>query len=1111
MPLSVTVPGSLLTKNVSLAVALILSGSAALVYQSTWGRMLQRIFGVSDLAVATVLATFFLGLGLGAALGGRWARRLRSPALAYAVLEAAIGAWALLSLLIIPRVHGIYAALGQDASFETLTAIRFAIGVLILLPPTLGMGATMPILIDAIARASREWSTPATWLYAANTLGAVVGAGLAGFWLLPSYGARTSIVVAAGGSFLAGGLVWSTWRRPASSGAGAAPSPAPAPADEGRPRLAMILGALAGFSALAGEVVWTRVLRIVVQGTTHAFGAMLVNFLLGIAIGSVLADRLARRSRSTLRVFAATQLGIGVLVAVAMWVTPHLPRLLGLLRGDPDLVPHETGVLLTLSALLLLPLAVGIGTSIPIAWRLAGGSGDEAARRAGRVLAANTLGGLAGSLAAGFSFVPMLGVDATLMVLVFLHALAAMIALGAGTTRAGVGRALAVVAPFAAAVLVLLAGPSVDLPFLLHARLDPARAVIGGPGPQWQEPIVFLREGRNTTVTIRRDPTGLRLFNDGRPESGFAPAEPGFGRELAALGGLPLLMARTPERAMVIGLGAGHTTSVLLRGSLRHVDVVELEDAVVEAARFLHRARNRPFPLDDRRARLIVDDARAQMVLSPPRRYDAIVSQPSHPWLAGSSALYTREFFAEARRVLRPGGVIALWLNLFRMDMAHLRSVVRTLLDVFPHAHAFVVDDSSMIFVGSEQEIAIDARFATRLGAGAGDGVRHYLDQVHLGSVVALAQTRELDTSGLRAFGRGAELIRDDRPSLEFDLGRTPNSAGVDMAEIDRATRSIAWISASSFRALPRSERMPVLLARIAKVHARPHALARVERSLAALEIDGAERSLLEGALAEVRGNVPLALRRYDDSPLPLAASRADILRRAQGEYEEALRVASTRRTLPTEAGPLLSSAAAVATPGAILPVLATAQRVRGDRLERPIERVLAAFASGGCTSLPAPDLARAAATDEHVAFLGERCAIERGDLASARELSELRMRARRVTAAAEAQLGIEDAAAGNVGGAGMHLRRALRANPAQAPAAAALVRILHRRGRRDEAAALLRRTLEAARGLPRSEAMLATVAAELGVRLDVAAPSGNASSTSTAPSTMVETGVAPE
>lgn len=1092
---------ALRSRVIALHVALALSGAAALVYQLTWGRMLQRVFGVSDLAVATVLAAFFLGLGLGNLLGARRASKLARPALAYAALEGAVGLWALASLALLPRIGGLLAGLGEDASFEVLSLARLGLALLVLLPPTVLLGATMPVLVALIGD-SRGWSRGATAMYVTNTVGATVGAGATGLWLVPAYGARVAVVTAALGSLAAAAVVVAAWRR--------APRVEPAPAEPADAvvervsatdvKLAIALAGGAGFAALAGEVVWTRVLRIVVQGTTQAFAAMLVCFLGGIAIGSALAARLAHDARGARRALGFAQLAIAVLSATSLVVVNQTPRLVGLLQGAAALSPHQVWVLLLVAAVILLPLAIAIGTAVPLAWRAAGGVGADASRRAGRVLAANTLGGLAGSLGAGFVLVPVLGVSLTVLCLVGVHLLLSAVALRTSVRDALVPRVLAVTGPVAVAALIAWIGPRVDLPYLLNARNDAAAAIIEGPGARWSRDVVFLREGRNTTVTLTKAPGNLRLANDGRPESGFSAVEPGFGPELALLGALPNVLAERRQRALVIGLGAGHTAAVLLAGPWRRVDVVELESGVVEAARVLYTARGRPFPLDDRRARLFVDDGRARLALALPASYDAIVSQPSHPWLAGSSALYTREFFAEARRSLRPGGVLALWVNLFRMDVAHVRSVVGTLHDEFPHVQGYLAEGSSLVLVASARPLALDARAAARLAGDA--GVQTFLGPFGLDTPSGLGSALELDDTAAAALGRGAARIEDDRPLLELDLGRLAEGTSVRPPDLDRALLGVPWIDARTWRAIPADQRVALLLARIARAGSRGDALERLSLAVSRLDLDASSRALLAGAVAEARGDTRAAYAAYGASRSARAARAAAELGIADSDWARVLASTRSARTLPDTASPLLRAALGLGDPASLATAIQTAEAVAAPD-DAPLLALARDVATRGCDAVGSEVHALASSLRSHeLAWLGERCAAARGDRALGTRFADLRAQIRRALATRAYDQANACAGGRNRSATWLLLRRALRLNPGHGPAAAALAQLQAKAGRRADAERTLRTALEATRGLPRSTSALLGAARELGVNLGPPERlPGDSSSTSAAPS----------
>lgn len=1048
--------------DVGLHAALILSGVAGLVYETAWTRLLHRVFGVGDLAVATVLATFFLGMGIGNALTARWVQRIRRPARAYAILEAAIGLYALASLAIIPGVGAAYGAVGADAGFTTLTVVRFVLSALVLLPPTILMGATLPIVAEASR--SGAWSRAVTGLYASNTVGAVIGAALASFVLVPKLGTRSTVIAGVLASFAAAAVVLAVLRdarkeevsKPSTVGGVGGDSPM---------RLAAGLTFLAGLTSLGSEVVWTRVLRIVVHGTTQAFGAMLVNYLVGIALGALIARALSRRFHPA-TVFGVSQALLVVVTAVAMALVPFAPRVVPLLSHAADTVPHATWIIGAVSGALLLPIAMVLGTGLPATWAMIE-RGSDAGRGAALLLAANTLGGLVGSLVVGFGAIPAIGTEATLLGLACVNAVASSIALrhaapdgdSPGALLSRVGR---LVLPLVALTVVLGWRPSIELRFLLTASTNATDAIVRGPSASWDERVVFLREGRNTTVTLVNSGGSMSLFNDGRPESGFTAGTPGFGPELVALGGLPGVLAGERHDAMIIGLGAGHTATMALATGFEHVRVVELEEAVVEAARTLHQARQRPFALDDRRAELVVDDARNQLQLMPADSLDAVISQPSHPWLAGSSALYTREFFGEVNRALRDDGVFGLWLNLFRMDVPHVRAVLRTLLEVFPHVRGFVVEGSSLVLMASSTPRRLDVETSELIRSADEGGP--YFEPYGLGDVRGVLVHQEFDDEGARSLANGGALIEDDRPLLELELALLPMGTSLVAADIDRALVDVPWSSE------PLSD--DLLVARIDAVEARASALTRIERM-------APTSPWVRGRLAEARGDVTRALAEYDSAPLPESMARALALRYDEGlvlgasSRVEPLPDEIARRALASGDGEGLDLAASPSEfarwTGLALACAPASLQVRADWLSYP----------------------------EVPRRLG-LCAVQAHDEARAAEFEQLAWRARTVLAAEWTRRGDAASAGGNGGLALLYFQRALRSYPTTTRAAIGLAQLHQRDGRPEAAADVLRRTFAATEGLTEARERLSGAAQQLGIALNVEAADVAATSAST-------------
>lgn len=1064
-----------------LGVALLCSGAAALVYESAWGRMLQRVFGVSDWAVATVLAAFFLGMGIGSALGGAVASRIERPTRAYAALELGVGAWALLSLFAMPRIHLAYASLGPDASFAVLSAARFALAMLILLPPTIGMGATLPILVRRF-EAEESFRRDATLLYGLNTVGAALGAGATGFVMLPMLGVQGSVCVAAALSAtaavvalvgLGGGRVTGGPEAPLTEETSGEPYL------ELEPTLVLGLAALSGLVSLAGEVLFTRLLRIVIQGTSQAFAAMLVCYLVGIAGGSAIAGRIGRTPALALARFGGAQLVASALVAIGIGTAPWLPRLVGIFRGHAELIPHETGVILAIAVLALLPIALAVGTGLPLVVALIDRGGG--ATRVGKVLAANTIGGLVGSLLAGFLAVPAVGLEASLYGLCLLHAVLALTALLTAAGSDLSARLTALVATAAVVTATFVLRPSIDLPFLLDAWSDASRAVVEGPAGYDRTQLKFLREGRNTTVSVvDRDGT-LRLFNDGRPESGITAGTPAFGPELVMLGGLPGMLSGRRERSMVIGLGAGHSATMLLASDFARVDVVELEPAVVEAARTIHRMRGHRFPLDDARAHLVIDDARARLALARAGSYDAIVSQPSHPWLSGVSALYTREFFLEANRALRADGVLSLWVNVFRMDVAHLRDVVATLRSVFPHVAAFVVEDSSFLLVASKSRLSLDERISSRIASAP--RLRALLADYQLDTSADVLATLELDETGASRFAQGGRMLVDDRPELEYALSRIPHQQALTHADLDRALRRVPWISRSTQAHLPTHLRSTLPLYRLSRLEARRVGIARVSDCVPGLATTPDERRLLEGGIAEMLGDVATALARYDASSHPEAASRADALRVVDGRPDEALRVAHGRSAVPDEATSLLRAALTVADDAELAFALSVDER-SGRDASGTYRSLATAFVRGGCIAALGVSV-DATAVDPASLDRLQRCAVTAGDERRAAALERDAALFRRAEAELWFERGRTALDGGNLPLAIRFFRRTLASWPAHREAVERAAEALCSLDRCPDARPLVRAGVEALRFSHGQDAELRKAAARLGVALD--------------------------
>jgi spermidine synthase len=729
----------------------LLSGFAALLYQTAWTRELSFIFGTSELAVAAVLAAYMGGLALGAAAAARYAGRLRRPVLVYGVLELAIAVSALsvpFALRVLNALYvGWFGGSSELPASGATPATLFQLGAAfaVLLPPTVFMGATLPLLARHAVRSDEQIGSRVGVLYAINTAGAIAGTLCAAFWLMPALGLRRTVWVGAA----LNGIVFALAARLAR---GAVNPPAEEPrADAAADGARWILPAIAlsGAVSFAYEVLWTRLLGHLLGGSLDAFATMLASFLLGIALGSAIAARLATsRERATVG-FGLAQLGIACIGYAIFALAGRLPELSRRLGAGPQ----DPLASAALAGATLLPITLCIGATFPFAVRLLARSPEQAARATARIYAWNTLGAIAGALGAGFVLLPSLRFEGTVNVCV-----AASLALALLTALASRPRRTLLAAVAAAAGVVLIALPA-RAPWAL---LKSSPFASSPP----RSPIFYSAVGRSCTVVLFDQGDLLRLYSNGLPEAvidriGVQP----LAEVARMLGMLPAFLRPEARDLLSIGLGGG-TVLEWIPSSIRSIEVIELEPQVlaVNQKAAAERAKD---PLADPRVRVYLGDARGMLQLTD-KRWDAIVSQPSHPWTAGASHLYTREFFTLVRSHLKPDGVFVQWIGLNFVDEPLLRSLASALVEAFGHVEAYQVGASpGMLFAASSAPF--DSLEAARRALR-----EHPEDYARLGfhRIEDFAPTRLLDEAGVRTLAEGGVPNTDDRNFLAARAAR---------------------------------------------------------------------------------------------------------------------------------------------------------------------------------------------------------------------------------------------------------------------------------------------------------------------------------------------------
>jgi spermidine synthase len=783
------------------------SGLAGLVYEIAWTRLLTLHLGHTTAAVSTVTAAFMCGLGLGGALGGRVAPRLnaRQALRAYALLELVVAVSALLIAGILTLLVPVFAwAYGEDGGDPVFAIVRIVFAFALLLLPSVALGATFPLAVRVAVASPTRPGGPAGRLYGANTAGAAIGSLAAGFVLIPILGLRgtllTGVVASAASIALALAIARGTLTAPAPVDTpvkprGKGPRRGAAHADasgteRSRYGLSATLLALTGFATFMYEVVWTRVLAMIVGPSIFAFAATLTSFISGLALGAFAGASLADRSRHPTMALAVVLATTAAAACVSLTVVggPWLDIASGTAGATATLggvpLPH-----LAVACGVTFPIAFGIGVAFPLSLELAGSSTAIPARRLGVLYAVNTIGAVAGALVAGFVAIPALGLRVSLLVattalLVGAVGLILMGRLKTAPTRAAAPTIVALV-PVAAVVAWMATSSGWDREWLsagayLYTRFVPAgvdrrAALTAGT-------LLYYREGATGTVSVKTLTGQRSLSIDGKVDASTA-------RDMLTqklLAHLPLLLHPSPRQVAIVGLGSGVTLASALVHPIVSADVIELSPEVVEAS--VHFADVNRRALDEPRTRLVRGDGRTHLSLTS-RRYDVVISEPSNPWMAGVATLFTREFFQAVRRRLEPGGLFCQWAHTYDISDADLRSIVATFHTVFPDGTMWLAGDGDLLLVGSDGPLEPRLEAISQTWQRA--GVREDLGAVGLREPFALLSLFVGGPAEMSRYAAGAAVQTDDRMALEFSgpvavfAGVTSNHAGALRALLD--------------------------------------------------------------------------------------------------------------------------------------------------------------------------------------------------------------------------------------------------------------------------------------------------------------------------------------
>lgn len=815
-----------------LVVLFVASGCSALIYEIVWFQLLQLVIGSTGISMGVLLGTFMGGMCAGSLLLPRLISARRHPLRVYAVLELGIAAIALLVLRGMPWIADTYTHMAGHG-----IAARALVGMICLLPPTLLMGATLP----AIARWVESSPRGVSWMgffYGGNIAGAVFGCLLAGFYLLRvhdmAYATYVAMIVngavALAGftvSFFAPHLSPAIYSRsgrtegPRLSNAERSSSPDLAQrASDARVTAIYFVIALSGLTGLGAEVVWTRLLALMLGQTVYTFSIILSVFLLGLGIGSSIGAFFSRHASNPRLALGICQL---LLAGAIAWTAYAISDSLPYWPLQPTMAPTPWIMFqVDLARCLwgILPGAILWGASFPLALAAAS-RGQDPGRLVGGVYAANTLGAIVGALAFAMVLVPTIGTFASERILIGLALLSAALLLApllwrsilstSGDERRPSGARImgaSVIAVIALASGVLLIKNVKPMPWTAVAfgrnsaswasmsdpRIIP-ESEIAKANSDYSRFCIYVGEGMNVSaaVTVSRD--GFKYFHGaGKVQASTDPNDMRLQRMLGHISALTFAN-HSPQKVLVVACGAGVTAgSFIPYDSVKRIVICDIEPLVPQKVTPMFGPQNyhivdgiaeqNPHMVDGKQVEVMYDDGR-HFIRTTSEKFDVITSDPIDPWVKGCAALNTVEYYTMCRDHLNPGGVMALWIPLYESDLPTFKSVLATFFKVFP---------DGILWSNDNNQGGYDAVLYAQLGGthidldetdrwlDAHPKVKRSLREVGFGAAqngsiaTGLYSSYAGRASGLTEWGRDAQINYDSNLRLQYLAGMSLNS-----------------------------------------------------------------------------------------------------------------------------------------------------------------------------------------------------------------------------------------------------------------------------------------------------------------------------------------------
>jgi spermidine synthase len=782
-----------------------LSGAAALIYEVLWVRYLSLVFGGSHLAVTTVLAVFMGGLALGSNAIGKKVSNYRKLLRLYGFLELGIAVSALAFVALLRFYPIIYVPLAQIANSSPvyLSIIRITFAAVALIVPTTLMGGTLPVLSSFISIRTSGLGSRLSFLYGFNTIGAVVGTAATGFFLLPHYSVNTTLTIAVSINVLVGILGIALQDKAqavlddvatgekAVTDAGLTYT-SPEEQQENLFSLKLVLWGIgvSGFCALGYEVLWTRILSIVIGASVYGFTLLLMAFLAGIGLGSAVYGLFLRifgtqhkgtesQSLRSIIGFGLVQVIIGVSALLVTLRIRDLPTYAFFVYNffnnlHMSIQPFKTRQLanFVLAFSFMFVPAFFMGVAFPLAGKIHGQYKKLVGRAVGEILSYNTIGAILGSAVSGFILIYLFGIQQSLQIIILINigfGLLVMVSVqGRRVLNWGISGLVTI------AILVLAFNPDIwklwDTKFYaiyqsnypeMYSTAEKVREVMKN------NDVLYYGVGVQAIVSSIRSGETQYFITNGRVEASSANQDM---QCQYTLGHLPMLLNKNPKKVFVLGTGSGMTLGATsVHPSVEQITLAEIEPKVLGVARTFGIYNH--YALDNTKLKIVFNDGR-NFLLTTKEKFDVITADPIHPWFSGAGYLYSTEYFKLAAQHLNPGGIVCQWLPLYELNEENLKSVVSTFRDNFSYIMVWLTHNDAEL-VGSNSPIVIEEKeLEKRIMV---PEVLQDLERVKMGSAEDFLSYFVMGNGGAKAYSSGGRINTDNNLYLEFSA---PHSTG---------------------------------------------------------------------------------------------------------------------------------------------------------------------------------------------------------------------------------------------------------------------------------------------------------------------------------------------